>query len=273
MVYTDFSRHMLASVLIILPLGAWLKRTTTLQVRRDATAAVDSREVPRLSSNIQGSHLQDSHDGFGICNPECSNVQTRNCQTLDDIAKQIQDLLADIDAAVVQQSNQGKALMQSVAAAAAEVSSTATAAHPRTARHSGTAATGPCAEPLPTATAPLATARNPQTTTRPSYAKTIPSIHNVETGQTGSTDAALQVPKHADSGLDEPAHSTCTAVAALPPSATDMDDHFCRWQHVARQNQKSGFSAYPPLPYWAAKIAPYPGCQTRTNRTRIWVHY
>lgn len=113
---------------------------------------------------------------------------------------------------------------------------------------------------------PTATARgpdtdicHPQATARAFCATAALSCATIDRGGLNIQSSACQFKRNASRSGDGDVCST--AFAALPLSAMDMDDHFPRWQCLARQNQSTGSSAYPPLPCWAARIAPYPACE------------
>ena len=197
-------------------------------------------------STRHGSHVQDRQ--FHMRKPDHSNVQISNNQPAFDSTKQIHDLLADIDAAASSRMDQCKTAMQKTIPAAPAATMRA---HPVTARDPKTAV------------------RNPQTTAKATCATAAVSSVTLEGTDLNSKVTACILRE------DDGRGPCSTAVAALPPSAMDMDDHFCRWQCIARQNQSTGFRAYPPLPYWAALIAPYPACEMKADRyrTRFWVKF
>ena len=227
-----------------------------MQVRPMATEPPSVIAASHASRH--GSHVQEIL-GHALHKPDYSDVQISNSRSASDSIKQIRDLLADIDAAASLASRnsmvQRNATMRMANSAASTALDSTNRSGAKTTRGRN------------------AMACNPHTTTRASSSTGVVCSKIPE-----RTDLILKLTTRnqrevADQHSD--IRTRNTAGAGLLPSAMDMDDHFCRWRCIARQNQSTGSSAYPPLPCWAAQIAPYPACEINSKRyqTRFWVKY
>ena len=218
-----------------------------MQVRYGSMAAEPPSVIPLASiANPHGSPVQERL-GHALHKLDHSDVQISNSKSKSDSIKQIHDLLADIDAAALSKNSAVKC----------------NAAVPMTRSAMSTACDSANRADTTTEFNTTACARNPQTSIRASTA-TAGCSNSLE-----RTDSTFKVVACKFREVDDMHSDICacnTAGAALPPSAISMDDHFCRWQSIARQNQSTGSSAYPPLPYWAAQIAPYPACEMNSKR-------
>lgn len=185
---------------------------------------------------------------FPIRKPDHGTRQITNCQNELDSTQPMQGL----DVAASSRMDQRNTAVQTTTLAAHAALAATARAHSSTARD------------------PDTTVRSPQATARASCATTALSCATVDRSGLNTQSSACQFKESTSRSVD--GHVCSTAFAALLPSAMDMDDHFRRWQCIARQKQSIGSSAYPPLPSWAARIAPYPACELmagpKQNRTR-----
>lgn len=239
-----------------------------MQVRNFGSEAADaSTAITASAASPHGSHVQGTHDMHDMCDLDSISMQIRNSQIDNHISRQVHELLTDIDAAAVS-SDQCNDIGHSTVLAGVMAACTTAGPQTATARPQLASVRAPpaTAQPHP------AVARDPHITAK-TAAGTLKAAYNFTTldsnePYTAGNNAAFKVAEKGSHG------GICSkAGAALAPSAMDMDDHFCRWRTIARQNQSLGNVAYLPLPYWAARLAPYPGCQIKSDQTRFWVQF
>ena len=224
-----------------------------MQVRYGSTAAGLPSVTPASNIDPHGSHVQ-RRFGHALHKPDHSDMQISNNKSECESIKQIRDLLAEIDTA----SSSRNSVLKCNAAVTISSSAMCTACD-NTVRANSTR------DPNTTACH-----EDPQTSI---MASAVACSDLLERTDPSSKVIACNLREDVD--RDSDSYACNTAGAALPPSAMDMDDQFCRWQCIARQNQSTGSSAYPALPYWAAQIAPYPACEINSNRyqTSFWDKY